>query len=95
MSEFNLYGDGSGNTATGYPKSDNNGSASDASTIPKDGGHLEEGPEEDAELYQIENPKLDKALAMVSERVLRDRTRVKNSEWRFTTWEKEILPVLG
>ena len=68
MSEFNLYGDGSGNTATGYPKSDNNGSASDASTIPKDGGHLEEGPEEDAELYQIENPKLDEALTMASEK---------------------------
>jgi hypothetical protein len=29
-----------------YPKSDNNGSASDASTIPKDDDHLKEGLEE-------------------------------------------------
>jgi hypothetical protein len=67
MNEYNMYDDGSGNTATEYPKSDNNGSASDASTIPKDGDHLKEGPEEDVELYQIENPKLAKALTVVRE----------------------------
>jgi hypothetical protein len=67
MSEFNLYGAVSGNTVTEYPKSDNNGSVSDASTIPKDGDHLKGGPGEDGELYQIENPKLDKALAVVKE----------------------------
>jgi hypothetical protein len=67
MSEFSLYGAVSGNTVTEYPKSDNNGSVSDASTIPKDGDHLKGGSEEDGELYQIENPQLDTALAMVKE----------------------------
>ena len=67
MSEFNLYGDGSGNTATGYPKSDNNGSVSDASTIPKDDGHLKEGLEEVAERNQTENPKLARAPTVVKE----------------------------
>jgi hypothetical protein len=67
MNEYNLYDDGSGNTATEYPKSDNNGSVSDASTIPKDDDHLKGGPEEDAERHQIENPKLAKALTVVKE----------------------------
>jgi hypothetical protein len=56
-----------GSMATEYPRSDNNGSASDASTIPKDDGHLKEGLEEVAELNQTENPKLAKALAVVKE----------------------------
>jgi hypothetical protein len=52
---------------TEYQKSDNNGSVSDASTIPKDGDHLEGGPEEDEGPYQIRNPQLDKAIAVVKE----------------------------
>jgi hypothetical protein len=67
MNECNLYGDGSGNTATEYPKSDDNGSVSDAPTILKDGDHLKGGPEEDVERYQIENPKLARALTVVKE----------------------------
>jgi hypothetical protein len=38
MSEFDLYGAVSGITGTEYPKSYNNGSSSDASTILKEGG---------------------------------------------------------
>jgi hypothetical protein len=45
MNEYQHYEDGSGSMATEYPKSDNNGSVSDASTIPKDGDHLKEGLE--------------------------------------------------
>ena len=65
MNEYNLYGDGSGKTATEYPKSDNNGSVSDALTIPKDGDHLKGGPEEDVERHQIKSPKLARALTVV------------------------------
>jgi hypothetical protein len=47
MNECHLYDGGSGGgMATEYPKSNNNGSVSDASTIPKDDGHLKEGLEE-------------------------------------------------
>ena len=55
--------DGSGSLTMEYPKSDNNGSLSDASTIPKDGDHLKKGPEEAAALNQNENRKLDRAAA--------------------------------
>jgi hypothetical protein len=89
-------------------KSDNNGSVSDASTIPKDGDHLNGGPEEDVERYQIENPKLARALTVVKEycaigqesksaddgRQALEHTRAE-CEWRFTTWEKEILSMFG
>ena len=51
--------DGSGSLAMEYPRSDNNGSLSDASTIPKDDDHLKGGPEEAAALNHNENPKLD------------------------------------
>ena len=64
MNEYNLYDGGSGSMAMEYPKSDNNGSVSDASTIPKDGDHLEEGLVETVERYQIENPKLARALTV-------------------------------
>jgi hypothetical protein len=57
----------SGNTVTEYPKSDNNGSLSDASTIPKEGDHLKGESEEDGEICQIRNPQLEKALAMAKE----------------------------
>jgi hypothetical protein len=69
MNEYLQCEDGSGSMATDYPKSDNNGSVSDASTIPKDGDHLKEGLEEVAvaELNQTENPKLARALAMIKE----------------------------
>jgi hypothetical protein len=67
MNEYTLCDDGSGNTAMEYPKSDHNGSVSDASAIPQDGDHLKEGSEEDVERYQIENPKLARALAVVKE----------------------------
>ena len=67
MNEYLQYEDGSGSMATDYPKSDNNGSVSDASTIPKDGDHLKEGQEEAAVLNQNENPKLDRALAVIKE----------------------------
>jgi hypothetical protein len=67
MNEYHLYDCGSGSMATEYPKSDNNGSASDASTIPKDGDHLKEGLEEVAERNQTENPKLARALAVIKE----------------------------
>jgi hypothetical protein len=67
MNEYNLYDGGSGSMAMEYPKSDNNGSVSDASTIPKDGDHLEEGLVENVERYQIENPKLARALTVVKE----------------------------
>jgi hypothetical protein len=53
-----------------YPKSDNNGSVSDAPTTPKDGDHLNEGegaPEGDGEPRQISNPQLDRAIAVVRE----------------------------
>ena len=53
MNEYHLYDDGSGSMATEYPKSDNNGSVSDASPIPKDDDHLKEGLEEVAERNQI------------------------------------------
>ena len=80
MNEYHLYDCGSGSMATEYPKSDNNGSASDASTIPKDGDHLKEGPEEVAELNQIENTKYKACQSSHGgKRVLRNRTRVKNS----------------
>jgi hypothetical protein len=67
MNEYHLYDGGSGSMAMEYPKSGNNGSVSDASTIPKDDGHLKEGLEEVAERNQTENPKLAKALAVVKE----------------------------
>ena len=78
MNEYNLYDGGSRSMAMEYPKSDNNESVSDASTIPKDGDHLNGGPEEDVKRYQIENPKRFTSSSG-SERVLRDRTRVKIS----------------
>jgi hypothetical protein len=53
--------------ATEYPKSDNNGSLSDESTIPKDYDHLKEGPEEAVALNQKENTKLDRALTVIKE----------------------------
>jgi hypothetical protein len=62
---------------TEYPKSDNNGSISDASTIPKDGDHLKGGPEEDGELCQIRNPQLDKALAVVKSTARSDQSQKK------------------
>jgi hypothetical protein len=43
MNEFNLCDGGSGNMAMEYPESDNNGSASDASAIPKDAWRSSEG----------------------------------------------------
>jgi hypothetical protein len=67
MNEYNLYGDGSGSMAMEYPKSDNNGSVSDAPTIPKDGDHLEGGLVENVERHQIENPELARALTVVKE----------------------------
>ena len=36
VSELNIYGAVNGDTETGYPKGDTNGSLSDASTIPTD-----------------------------------------------------------
>jgi hypothetical protein len=66
MNEYqHLYDGGSGGMAAEYPKSDNNGSASDAPTIPKDDGHLKEGLEEVVERNQTENPKLARALAVI------------------------------
>jgi hypothetical protein len=67
MNEYNLYDGGSGSMAMEYPKSDNNGSASGASAIPKDGDHLKEGPEEVVGRDQTENPELARALAVVKE----------------------------
>jgi hypothetical protein len=67
MNAYQQYEDGSGGMATEYPKSDNNGSLSDASTIPKDGDHPKEGTEEAVALNQNENTKLDRALAVIKE----------------------------
>jgi hypothetical protein len=67
MNEYNMYDDGSGSMAMEYPKSDNNGSVSNASTIPKDGGHLKGGSEEVVERDQTENPKLARAPTVVKE----------------------------
>jgi hypothetical protein len=76
MNAYQQFEDSSGSLATEYPKSDSNGSLSDASTIPKDDDHLKEGSEEAVALNQNENTKLDRALTVIKERVLRDRTRV-------------------
>jgi hypothetical protein len=69
MSELNIYGAVNGNTVTGYPKSDNNGGVSDASTstIPKDADHLAGGADGAGDPYQISNPQLDRAIAVVRE----------------------------
>jgi hypothetical protein len=67
MNAYQQNVDGSESLATEYPKSDNNGSLSDASTIPKDGDHLKEGSEVAAERNQNENPKLDRALTVLKE----------------------------
>jgi hypothetical protein len=68
---------GSESLAMEYPKSDNNGSLSDASTIPKDDDHLKGGSEGAAALNQNENPQPARALTVYGDkRVLRDRTRV-------------------
>jgi hypothetical protein len=65
MSELNIYGAVNGDTETGYPKGDTNGSLSDASTIPQDdcasvevfaGGDLH---------YQTMNPKVTQAIRVV------------------------------
>ena len=67
MNAYQQFEDSSGSLATEYPKSDSNGSLSDASTIPKDDDHLKEGSEEAAALNQNENPKLDRALTVIKE----------------------------
>ena len=67
MNAYQQNVDGCESLAMEYPKSDNNGSLSDASTIPKDGDHLQEGSEGAAERYQNENPKLDRALTVLKE----------------------------
>ena len=67
MNAYQQNVDGCESLAMDYPKSDNNGSLSDASTIPKDGDHLKEGSEVAAERNQNENPKLDRALTVLKE----------------------------
>ena len=67
MNAYQQNVDGCESLAMDYPKSDNNGSLSDASTIPKDGDHLQEGSEVAAERNQNENPKLDRALTVLKE----------------------------
>jgi hypothetical protein len=67
MLTYQQHEDGSGSMATEYPKSDNNGSLSDAPTTPKDDDHPKEGPEEAVALNQNENTKLDRAPTVVKE----------------------------
>jgi hypothetical protein len=69
MSESNIYGAVNGNTETGYPKSDANGSLSPgASTTPKDDcasvGEVFAG---DDLHYQTMNPKVTQAIRVVKE----------------------------
>jgi hypothetical protein len=69
MSELNIYGAVNGNTETEYSKSDkDNGSLSDAPTTPKDDGDpLAGGLDGAGGSYQINNPQLDRVLAVVRE----------------------------
>jgi hypothetical protein len=65
MSELNIYGAVNGNTETEYPKGDANGSASGASTIPKDDYASVEVFAGDDLHYQTMNPKVTQAIRVV------------------------------
>jgi hypothetical protein len=61
MEYFNIYGEQNGDHSTMYPKSDGNGSISDAPTIAKGDQDTLEGFDEALGSYQAKNPELDRA----------------------------------
>jgi hypothetical protein len=65
MENFNIYGEQNGDLGVKYPKSDGNGSLSDASIIQKDDRRASEGRDEALGHYQTENLELERALAVV------------------------------
>ena len=67
MEYFNIYGEQNGDHSTMYPKSDGNGSISDASTIAKGDQDTQEGFDEALGSYQATNLQLDRVYAMVRE----------------------------
>ena len=67
MENFNTYGEQNGDLGVQYPKSNANGSLSDASIIQKDDRGASKGPDEASGHYQTENPGLARVLAVVRE----------------------------
>jgi hypothetical protein len=68
MENFNIYGEQNGDHSTEYPKSDGNGSLSDAPTIQKGVQDTLEGFDEALEHYQKNKiPQLDRVPTMARE----------------------------
>jgi hypothetical protein len=65
--QSNIYGVQNGDLGVEYPKSDGNGSLSDASTIPKDDQAPVEVFDGAVEHHQTKIPQLERALAVVRE----------------------------